>query len=51
MTNTVTLSISLGSGEKAQELALKLKAWAGMKPVSQAIRELLEKELTKGAKS
>ena len=45
MTNTVTISLSLGSGPKAQELAAKIKLWAADIPVSQKIRELIEREL------
>ena len=46
MTNTTTISLSLGSGAKGQELAARIKAWAAHKPISQAIRELIERELT-----
>lgn len=45
MTNTVTISLSLGSGQKAQDLADKIKLWAGARPVSQVIRELIEREI------
>lgn len=38
MTNTVTISLSLGSGPKAQELALRIKAGAQGKPISEFIR-------------
>lgn len=38
MTNTVTISLSLGSGPKAQELALRIKAGAAGKPISEFIR-------------
>lgn len=45
MTNTVTISLSLGSGEKAMDLANRIKLWAADVPVSQKIRELIEREL------
>lgn len=38
MTNTVTISLSLGSGPKAQELALRIKAGAQGRPISEFIR-------------
>lgn len=47
MTNTVTISLSLGSGPKAQELALRIKAWAAGKPISEKIRALILSELDK----
>lgn len=45
MSNNYTITLSLGSGEKAEELADKIKTWAGLTPVSEAIRNLIKKEL------
>lgn len=50
MTNTITISISLGSGKKAETLAKKIKEWAGEVPVSRRIRELIESELDQQTK-
>lgn len=45
MTKTVTISLSLGSGAKAETLALRIKAWAAGRPISEVIRELILQEL------
>jgi hypothetical protein len=45
MTKTITLSLSLGSGPAAEELASKIKSWAAGKPISEAIRNLILREL------
>ena len=45
MSNNYTLTLSLGSGERAEELAVAIKNWASPRPISTAIRALLEKEI------
>jgi len=45
MTKTITISLSLGSGPKAELLARQIKDWAGSMPISKAIRELLEAQI------
>lgn len=45
MSNNYTITLSLGSGPKAEELAARIKCWAGSTPVSEAIRNLLKREL------
>lgn len=45
MSNNYTITLSLGSGPQAQELADRIKVWAGSMPVSEAIRNLIKTEL------
>jgi hypothetical protein len=45
MSNNYTITLSLGSGPKAEELVSKIRAWAGTTPISEAIRNLVKKEL------
>lgn len=45
MSNNYTITLSLGSGPKAEELASRIKAWAGTTPISEAIRNLIKDEL------
>jgi len=45
MSTNYSITLSLGSGPKAEELAAKIKAWAGSTPISEAIRNLLKQEL------
>lgn len=51
MSNNFTITLSLGSGPKAEELASQIKAWAGTTPVSEAIRNLIKLELAMGLKA
>lgn len=41
MSNNYTITLSLGSGPKAEQLAARIKSWAAGRPVSEAIRNLL----------
>lgn len=41
MSNNYTITLSLGSGPKAEALARRIKSWAAGRPVSEAIRNLL----------
>jgi hypothetical protein len=45
MSNNFTITLSLGSGRKAEALARQIKSWAGSTPISEAIRNLIKKEL------
>lgn len=45
MSNNFTITLSLGSGPKAEELAARIKVWAQERPISQAIRDLIIQEL------
>ena len=45
MSNNYTITLSLGSGPQAQELASRIKEWAGSRPISAAIRDLIKAEL------
>ena len=45
MSNNYTITVSLGSGAKAEELARQIKAWAGSTPISEAIRNLIKREI------
>jgi hypothetical protein len=45
MSNNYTITLSLGSGPAAQELATRIKTWAGSTPISEAIRNLIKSEL------
>jgi len=45
MSNNYTITLSLGSGPEAEELAARIKTWAQPRPVSQAIRDLIKAEL------
>ena len=45
MSNNYTITLSLGSGPKAEDLARRIKAWAAGRPVSEAIRNLILYEL------
>ena len=45
MSTNYTVTLSLGSGERAEELAVAIKNWAYPRPISTAIRALLEKEI------
>lgn len=47
MSTNYTITLSLGSGHDAEVLALQIKSWAGQKPVSKAIRDLLKSEIAK----
>lgn len=49
MSNNYTITLSLGSGPKAQDLAAKIKLWAGTTPVSEAIRNLIKAELDRAS--
>lgn len=46
MSNNYTITLSLGSGPKAESLARKIKAWAAGRPISEAIRNLILDELS-----
>lgn len=45
MSNNFTITLSLGSGPEAEELASKIKAWAADRPVSRAIRDLIKADM------
>lgn len=45
MSNNFTITLSLGSGPEAEELASRIKAWAHPESVSKAIRNLIKQEL------
>jgi len=45
MTKTITISLSLGSGPQAEALASRIKSWAAGKPISEAIRNLIKREI------
>jgi len=45
MSNNYTITLSLGSGPEAEELARRIKSWAQGEPVSKAIRTLIKREL------
>jgi hypothetical protein len=45
MSSNFTITLSLGSGAKGEELAARIKSWAGSTPVSEAIRNLIKEEL------
>ena len=45
MSANYTITLSLGSGTKGQELVARIKEWAGSTPVSEAIRNLIIYEL------
>jgi len=47
MSNNFTITLSLGSGPEAEELARQIKSWAGDESISKAIRNLLKAELAK----
>ena len=51
MSNNYTITLSLGSGPKAEDLARRIKAWAAGRPVSEAIRTLILDELSNGDES
>lgn len=42
MTKTITISLSLGSGPKAEELAARIKSAAGSMPISEFVRKAIE---------
>lgn len=46
MTKTITISLSLGSGPKAEQLASQIKDAAGTRPISAYIRMVLESYLS-----
>lgn len=45
MSNNYTITLSLGSGPEAAQLAARIKSWAQGEPVSKAIRTLIKREL------
>lgn len=47
MSTNYTITLSLGSGPDAEVLASQIKSWAGQKPISKAIRDLLKAEIAK----
>jgi hypothetical protein len=49
MTKTITISLSLGSGAPAEELAAKIRLAAQGKPISEFIRNIIIEHLGKSA--
>lgn len=47
MTKTITISLSLGSGPKAEELAARIKSAAGSMPISEFVRLAVADYLTR----
>jgi hypothetical protein len=45
MSSNFTITLSLGSGPKGEALARRIKAWAGSRPVSEVIRNLILDEM------
>lgn len=45
MSTNYTITLSLGSGPKAEELAAQIKTWANGRPISEVIRNLIKSHL------